>query len=493
MINFPNIPSNLRVPLFYADIDNSMANSGQRTQRALIIGQKTSAGTGVADTPVICAGVNDAKAVGGPGSMLAMQVAAYRASDPFGELWVLPIADNGAGTAAAGSLVFTAAPTANGTFYLYIAGIRVATVLTTLLTTTTMATALAAAINATPDLPVTATSSVATVTITARHKGIDAGDIDLRVNYLGARNGEVTPPGVTYTLNAMTGGATNPTLTTAFTNMADKGFDFIAFPYTDATSLNAFKALMSSATGRWSYLKQLYGHGFGAYRGTLGALQTFGVGRNDEHMSILGVYDTPTPTFVVGADLAGVCAVSVRADPARPVQTLAMSTMLAPPIINRFDMPSRNTLLWSGVSTFSVSDDGTCRLENIVTTYQLNAFSQPDDSYLEMETMYSIAYSMQSLRSLVTSKFARVKLAANGTPTPPGSNVVTPATIRGEVIAHYRALELAGIVQNTAAFQKGLVVEIDASNPRRVNVLWDGIYINGLRIFAVLNQFRLAA
>lgn len=38
-VSFSNIPSNLRVPLFYVEIDNSMANSATETQRTLLIGQ----------------------------------------------------------------------------------------------------------------------------------------------------------------------------------------------------------------------------------------------------------------------------------------------------------------------------------------------------------------------------------------------------------------------------------------------------------------------
>lgn len=64
-ISFPNIPQNIRVPLFYADIDPSKANTGQQTQRALIIGQILSSGTGTPNTPQICRGVSDAASVGG--------------------------------------------------------------------------------------------------------------------------------------------------------------------------------------------------------------------------------------------------------------------------------------------------------------------------------------------------------------------------------------------------------------------------------------------
>ena len=47
-VTFNNIPSGLRVPFFYVELDNSKANSFSQNQRALLIGQKTTAGTAVA-------------------------------------------------------------------------------------------------------------------------------------------------------------------------------------------------------------------------------------------------------------------------------------------------------------------------------------------------------------------------------------------------------------------------------------------------------------
>jgi len=38
-IGFSNIPADLRVPLFYAEMDNSAANSASSTMRRLIVGQ----------------------------------------------------------------------------------------------------------------------------------------------------------------------------------------------------------------------------------------------------------------------------------------------------------------------------------------------------------------------------------------------------------------------------------------------------------------------
>lgn len=490
-IPFANLPANIRVPLFYAEVDNSMANSATLNQRALIIGQKTSAGTGAANVPVISQGVADAAQVGGPGSMLHLMTAKYRANDNFGEVWYLPLADDPAATAAAGSFQVTAAPSANGTLSLYVAGVRVSVPVLSTQTTTAIAAAIAAAVNATPNLPVTAAAATGTVTFTAINKGPCGNDIDLRVNYQGTAGGEATPTGMTFTITAMTGGATAPSLTTGLLNLLDKPFDFIVCPYTDTTSLDALKTLLGDQTGRWSWSSQIYGHVFAAYRGTLGALTTFGTGRNDQHASVMGFNDSPTPSWLWAAAFAAQVAVSVRADPGRPVQTLALLGILPPPLQSRFQLTDRNTLLYDGISTFTVADDGTVAIENAITTYQKNSFGQPDNSYLEIETMFTLMFVLRFLKTRITSKYPRMKLAADGTRFAAGSAIVTPNIIKMDQIAAYQELEYAGLVQRSDLFAQNLIVQQNAQNPNRVDVLWPGTLINQLRIFALLAQFRL--
>jgi phage tail sheath gpL-like len=494
-IPFKNIPSNIRVPLFYAEVDNSQANTGQINQRALIIGQITSAGVAVPNVPIISQGASDAITQGGPGSMLALMTAAYRLNDTFGEVWYLPVADDASAVAAVGSLNFTAAATAAGTLYLYIGGVRIAQPIITTQTAAQLATALAALINATPNLPVTAAvdgTTTSKVNITAINKGPCGNDIDLRLNYQGTRGGEVLPAGLATTIVQMTGGATAPTLTTALSNLGSQAFDFIACPYNDTTSLDALKSLLNDTTGRWAWNLQLYGHYFAAFRGTLGAQVTLGTGRNDQHGSIMGFYDSPTPNWIWAPALAAAAAVSLRADPALPVQTVAIQGVLAPPLASRFQLTDQNTLLYDGISTFNVADDGTVSIQNLITTYQKNAFGNADNSYLEIETMFTLAYVLRALKTMVTSKYARVKLAANGTRFAAGSAIVTPNIIRADLIAKYRELEYDGLVQNGDAFKEGLIVQQNTQNPNRVDVLFPGILINQLRIFALLNQFRLS-
>jgi phage tail sheath gpL-like len=170
---------------------------------------------------------------------------------------------------------------------------------------------------------------------------------------------------------------------------------------------------------------------------------------------------------------------------------VVIQSVLAPPLASRFQLTDQNTLLFDGISTFNVADDGTVSIQNLITTYQKNGFGSADDSYLEVETMYTLMAVLRALSTMVTSKYSRVKLADNGTRFAPGSAIVTPNMIRADLIAKYRELEDQGLVQNGDKFKEGLIVQRNPTNPNRVDVLYPAILIDQLRIFALLNQFRL--
>lgn len=494
MISFSTIPQNLRVPLFYAEVDPSKANTGQQTtQRTLIVGQITSAGIAVPNVPILSMGVADAVNQGGPGSMLALMVDKYRQNDSFGEVWLLPLADDGAGVAAAGAVEFTHVATANGTLVLAIGDVLVTMAVTSSMTLANLATALAAAITANTNLPVTAAVdgvTTAKVNITAKNDGLAENDIPLTLNPGGVPAGQTTPAGLAATITAMANGATNPSLTAGLAALGDMPFDFVILPYNDTVSLDALKTFFNDQTGRWSWTKKIYGHGFVAQRGSVGALQTAGLARNDQHVTILGENGSITPHWLWAAAYTGAAAVALKADPARPMQTLIVNGVTAPPVASRFSLSERNTLLFSGISTFSTQDDGTVRLENLITTYQKNAFNQPDNSYLEIETMFQIMFLLRDLESYVTSNYPRMKLADSLARIAPGSFTVTPTQVKQDLIGHYAQLVANSQAQGLEAFADGLIVERNAQNHDRLDVLYDPTIMNQLRIFAVLFQFR---
>lgn len=493
MIPFKNIPQNLRTPLFYAEVDNSRANTAAEIQRTLILGQKTTGGTGTADTANLCSGSNDAATLAGVNSMLAAHVAAYRLNDTAGELWIGLLADDAGATAATGTVTFGGAPTANGSFFFYLGGVRYVLPVLTTSTSAQLATALAALVNADLTCPFTAAAAAAVVTFTADSKGPLGNDYPMFVSFFGLPGGEPLVPGLTATLVQMSAGATTPSLANLLVGLGDKSFDFIVCPYNDTATLDALKVFLNDATGRWSYAQQTYGHVFSTKVGTLSGLVTFGSARNDQHASCLGANGCPQPMHIWAAMYAGASAASLRIDPARPLQTLVLEGAIAPTLPNRFVLADRNTLLYNGISTYTVADDGTVAIENVITTYQKNSFGSADDSYLQIETLFNLMFQLRYLRTRITSKFPRMKLADNGTPFGAGSAIVTPNIVRAELISAYGDLETLGLAQDADVFTSELIVQRNALNPNRLDILFPTILIDQLRILAVLAQFRLQA
>lgn len=68
---------------------------------------------------------------------------------------------------------------------------------------------------------------------------------------------------------------------------------------------------------------------------------------------------------------------------------------------------------------------------------------------------------------------------------------MTPSIIKSELIAAYSDLMEAGLVENMDAFKQYIVVERNATDPNRLDVLFPPDLVNQLRIFAMLVQFRL--
>ncbi|SMB46833.1 Mu-like prophage FluMu tail sheath protein [Serratia proteamaculans] len=495
-VPFNRIPSNQRAPFFYAEFDNSMANTATAVQRTLLIGQMLSTATATPGIPQKVSSDSAVAGICGSGSMLHNMMTAYLANDISAELWILPLSDGTTGNAAAsGKLQVVTAAAATGVLSLYIAGVRVQLTVVSTDGKVAVAAAIAALINSQSKLPVTAAvdgEATDTVNLTAKNKGAHGNSIDIRLNYQGAAGGEETPQGMELKITAMASGAGAPALTDALGNLQDRAFDFIVNPYTDTTSLDVMKEFLSDATGRWSYAQQLYGHSFGALAGTYGSLSAAGEARNNQHETLLGINGSPTPAYLWAAALTGAIAPSLRNDPGRPTQTLTISGVLAPPLETRFMLTERNNLLYSGISTFTVADDGSVQVEKTITTYQKNKFGDADDSYLNIETLFLLMFVTRFLRTQITSKFSRMKLANDGTRFAPGSAIVTPNVIRAELIAQYRTLEYNSYVQDSAAFAKTLLVERNSSNTKRIDVLWTGTLIDQLEIFALLNQWRRA-
>lgn len=487
-ITMLSIPASIRSPFMYVDFDPSRAGGySAEVQRTLLIGQRLASGIVAAKVLTRVASATLAGQYFGAGSMLHQMAIAAFANDPNGEFWAIAVDDKSSGTKASWALTVTSAATANGSIYLYIGGQRV--VVDVLSTDNAAAAAgkIAAAVNAATALAVTAEVDSAVVTLTARHKGVVAGAIDIRVNYLGADGGEVLPDGYAQTLVKTDGTGDPDDIDAALAAISDDPVEVYALGNADAASIAALAAHIAA---RWGYARMLYGHGVCFVDDTGSNLLALGDNYNAPNITMFGAYKVPALPWSVTAAAAAQIAASVRVDPALPLHTLPLQGIKPPARSDRFSLATREALLHGGVAQldFVLSS---VTISRAITTYLRNGSGELDKSMLDSEVMFTNATIIRRLRAAVRTKWPRHKLVSDGTRIAPGQQAVSPRMIRAAMIAEYLIMVGLGLVEDVDAFAAGLVVERNADDRNRVDVLFPPDLANQLRIVAVRYQYAL--
>ncbi|ELF9253943.1 phage tail sheath subtilisin-like domain-containing protein [Salmonella enterica] len=500
MIGFNEIQSDNRIPLAQIEFDNSMAVVGTPAQHqtVLMFGQanlKDSKvdGTGALDTPVRI--TRDAQAVSlfGRGSMLAWMVKEFIAINPDTELYVIA-QGAGTGNADAGSLTLSGTATGDGVLSVYVGGRRYQVAVAGGQKGKALADRLAALINADRDAPFTAVSAApagadvgadaSVVSLTARFISECAAH-DIRLNYY---DGETTPDGLTVVITPPAAKAANPDITRSVANMGERQYNYVVMPYRDQANLNV---LSTELLKRWGPVKMSDGAVWMAHTGTQGEITAFGESRNDFLFTCSAVPKAPEPDYIWAASVCATCAPSLSTDPARPLQTLAVSSRMAPQSADRLTREERNLLLHGGIATVTVAAGDVVQIERQVTMYRVNKYGDVDPSYLDIETIYTLSYLRYSLRTFVTQRFPRHKLADDGTPVAPGQPVVTPKIMSLQLIALGEEWVDQGLVENLDTFRKNLLVERNASDRNRLDVLCTPDLVNQFRFFAAQIRFIL--
>ena len=119
-ISFNTIPQKIYTPLFYAEVDNSAANTTVDDMQALIMGPMLTTGKATAGELTYVSSAEQAAELFGHGSILHRMVAAYRDQDSTGMLYAMPLADPDSGVAATKTVTVTGTASAAGTISLYV-------------------------------------------------------------------------------------------------------------------------------------------------------------------------------------------------------------------------------------------------------------------------------------------------------------------------------------------------------------------------------------
>lgn len=485
---FNDIPSALRIPGVFIEFDDRLANSGVWQTRLLVLGQRSADAEKAALSVERVTSGDQADRYYGRGSMIAEMIRAALEIDPYMETWAIPLDDDVAGAEATGSI--TVAGTANvpGTLALYIAGYRVRVGIDAADSAADIATAIVDAITSNDRLPVTAeVDAVETtkVNLTCRWAGETGNDIDLDMN----RQDEVTPDGITVTFTDMANGAANPDLADAIAVMGDQWYHYIACPYNDTANLGELKDELDR---RYGPMVQQGGRAFTAFRGTHSETGTFGSGHNSPHLTVMGTNLAASPTWLWAVTYAMVSAGSLSNDPARPLQYLALPGLIGPRTSLAWTKPERNLLLFDGIATFTVANDGTVQINREITTFQTNSAGVASDAYLDIQVPETLERIRYEQISRILSKYPRHKLAedADAGNYGAGQPIVTPRVIKAELLDLYRDFMTSGWAQDYAGYAESLTANIDPGNPKRMNVIDSPKLVGQYRIHAMQTQFR---
>lgn len=508
-IQFNNIPTTTRTPGAYVEVDNSRALKGllANPYKVLIIGQmivSPDAGYGTALRDTLYQITRDGLADGyfGSGSILTRMCNTFKKNNPNTDLYAIAVSNPAGGVAASATLHFSVALSSvsvlasglSGTeqFNLFVNGIYFPFTLTSGWSTKDINSTIQSTINATTwsGLPVKAsTTATSALNFVAVQLGEQGNYLDVRMNFY---EGQSNPTGFVNSVlySTFAGGVGSPTISDEWGVIDGEQFQIIIEPYIDVTNL---KSVEDELASRFKPLVDQWGHCITAARGALASLATLGLSRNCTHLTIVGEYDSPTSPEEWAAAWGAEASYFLNDDPSRPLQYLPLSGIVAPMKSSRFTRAERDILLYDGIATWLCDTVGNVMMERSITTYKVNAVGLPDYSYLDIETLATLAEIRFQFKTRMTTRFVipRYKLADDSFAVPPGAYIVTPKTIKQEIISLFSLLRDKGLVENLDDFIKNLLVERDASDVNRINVLLPPDLVNQFRILAGIIQFIL--
>jgi len=480
-----SVSNSLQVPGTYVGISAIRAQSGALPFRSILIGQKLAAGTEASEQLFQIFSKEDAEQKAGIGSMLAEMADYWFRNNNQTPIYCIALDDAGAATAATQTVTFTGPATAGGSVNLYINNELYQVEVTSGDSASDVAAAVDAFLDQYPALPVTASNAAGVLTLTAKNGGTVGNTIDVRVN---KNEGEETPAGMTAVVAAGVSGATDPDIDDAIAAIPDEVFGAFVSPYNDVT--NTAK-IVTEAERRFSKTVELEGQVFQAIKGTTSDVIDFADNENSPNQCVFdGGELNATPHYLTVSALAGVCALELEIDPARPLKTLPLVGVDAEPATNRRNLNERQSLLLNGASIYDV-EAGTVKIGRLITTNLTNEVGSPTDAYKQANVEFIASYLRQDIKGIVAQRFPRHKLANNGTRFGAGQPIVTPNIFKGEMVARFGLWEEQGLVEDASQFVKDIIVEREDQNvnPNKLNAILPPNFVNAFLIADIDIEF----
>ncbi|MCX7204742.1 MAG: phage tail sheath subtilisin-like domain-containing protein [Proteobacteria bacterium] len=462
-ISFDSIPSSIRKPGKYFEFNTKMAVRllPGNLQKVLLIGQRMAIGTVAAAVPTDVFNDADAATMFGRGSILHSMVAAAITAYPYAAITAIALDDAPAGTQAAGTVTLTGAATAAGALTLWVGNDRIDAAISNGDTPTIVALALKTALDRAPDIPVTATVNLGVVTLTAKNKGTLGNTIKLISSFAIAT-------GLVAVIAPMAGGATDPDIQAALTPIYSAGHNILCSSLMDTASLQKLRTHLDAVGGP---MEQRGAIGVYGNTGTLAQATTLALSINSGRTSSILVPSTPSLSWEVAAAYAAV--IASEEDPARPLNTLALTAIAPSPFANRLSRTEQENALYNGVTPSEVGPGDKVQIVRAITTYTKDPQGIDDVSLLDLTTIRTLDYVRKACRERIALRFPREKLSSR-----------TADKVWSELYDVLLKLEELEFVEQVVENKDKLIVQRDLQDANRLNARIPTDVVNGLHVFA---------
>ena len=459
---------NLNIPFVYAELQKAISTTGTIKQEytALIFGQKTAAGTAVADQVLDIFSHAEAQAKFGKTSMLAAAIGRYYDINKSVKLKVIALDDLLAGVQATSTLTLTNAATANGTLAFYVNGKAYKVPVAINDTAAEIATLLKATIDADDEAQFTTVDdSLGELTFTAVHKGTYGNTLKAKMNY---NNDDVTPLGITAVVVDFAGGTGDPDLETfVIPNLEENQYNLIAQPYTDNANLTLIDVAL---TDNFKATEMLDGFCLTGIDDSVTNLTTKSDTINSAFITILDNYSVFATGFEQAANMIGLVGDIAQSDPGAGYLNKILPGLL--PLDERI-RTERNVLAGGGIAT--VRTQGTTVIvDRTATTLVKDAQAiaiDVDDA--DLRVFLTISYVRYTF-VVRMSQYQNIKVGNDDDIFGAGVQVMTPNLYKQYLILNYQQLVTDAVCEDLQAFEDSVIVEkvgnrIDSS--MQINVI----------------------
>jgi len=373
-----------------------------------------------------------------------------------------PLADDGAGVAAAGDITPSGTVTTQGSYRVVVNNIASeAFVVSDGDTVAGIVTKMTTAINANINMPVIATDSTTTVDIAAKWAGTSSNDLTVEV--VGA-----TTTGVSFAITQPAGGLINPSINDAAAQFGNVWETLVlnCLEVSDATAIADYNTF---GEGRWGALTRKPLVVFtGNTETTVANATAVSDARKTDRVNaqLVAPASKDLPLVVAARQLARI-AVVANNNPARDYGSQQASGLTAGPDGNQWTYADRDQAVKAGSSTIEVKD-GVVNISDTVTFYHPSGDPTPAYRYVvDIVKLQNIIFNLDLI--FANSEWDGAPLIPDDQPTA-NRDAKKPKTAVAAVAAMIDSLALEAIISDPETAKNATVAQINEQNPKRLDL-----------------------